>query len=49
LAEGLTVLKGNFDENDIDELFPGNAKKMLKMMISGDIIIELGYGKFKAI
>ena len=49
LAEGLTAMKGSFDENDIEELFPGNGKKMMKMIISADIVIEMGYGKFKAI
>jgi hypothetical protein len=49
LANGLTTMKGTFDERDIDELFPGEGKKMLKMMISADIVINVGYEKFKAI
>jgi len=49
LAEGLTKIKGSFGEKDINELFPGKGEKFIKMMMSADIIIELGYGKFKAI
>jgi len=49
LADGLTKIKGSFGEKDINELFPGKGEKFIKMMMSADIIIELGYGKFKAI
>ena len=49
LADGLTKIKGSFGEKDINELFPGKGEKFMKMMMSADIVIELGYGKFRAI
>jgi hypothetical protein len=49
LANGLTKLKGSFNEGDIEELFPGKGEKMMKMMMSGEIIIESADGKFKAL
>ncbi|MCL2142743.1 MAG: hypothetical protein FWH44_00560 [Methanomassiliicoccaceae archaeon] len=49
LAEGLTKIKGTFTQDDIEELFPGEGKKMMKMMISGDIIIETEYERYKAV
>ena len=46
LAEGLTRIKGHFTEEDVEELFPGEGEKMIKMMISADIIIEIKFGTF---
>jgi hypothetical protein len=49
LADGLDRIKGTFKESDIEELFPGEGKKIVKMMISADIIIEFEYGTFRTI
>jgi DNA-directed RNA polymerase subunit RPC12/RpoP len=49
LADGLTGIKGSFDKEDVEELFPGKGEKMLKMMISGDIIIEIGNEKYRSL
>ncbi|MCL1984538.1 MAG: hypothetical protein FWG58_03970 [Methanomassiliicoccaceae archaeon] len=49
LADGLTRIKGQFTVGDVEELFPGEGERMIKMMISGGIIIELGYGEYKAV
>jgi len=49
LANGLTRLYGTFKESDVEELFPGEGKKMIKMMISADVIIEVSYGMYKAL
>ena len=49
LAVGLTDIKGDFNEKDVEELFPGKGEQMMRQMISGHLIIELGYGRFKAV
>jgi hypothetical protein len=49
LANGLTKIRGSFDGDDIEELFPGKGEKMIKMMMGGEIIIESGDGKYKAL
>ena len=49
LAEGLTLIKDGFTENDVDELFPGEGERIIKMMISADIIIEIKFGTFRIV
>ena len=49
IAKGLTRIKGNFTEKDVDDLFPGKGEQMIKNMISADIIIETGYGNYRGI
>jgi hypothetical protein len=47
LAEGLTRIKGCFDGNDLEELFPGTGEQLMRMMISADIVIEIKTGTFR--
>jgi RNA polymerase subunit RPABC4/transcription elongation factor Spt4 len=49
LAAGLTRIKKEFTENDVDELFPGKGEQMLKQMILCDAVIEIRFGFFKAV
>jgi len=49
LAAGLTRINGDFDENDVEASFPGEGEQMIGMMISQGIVIELGYGRYRAV
>jgi hypothetical protein len=49
VAEGLTKIKDTFTEEDVEDLFPGKGEQMLRNMISADLIIEIGYGRYRAI
>ncbi|MDR0335197.1 MAG: hypothetical protein LBH69_04860 [Methanomassiliicoccaceae archaeon] len=49
LAYGLTKMRGSFNEDDINELFPGKGEKMIRMMIDGELIIESPDGKYVAL
>ena len=49
LAKGLTDIRKEFSEYDIEELFPGKGEQMLKQMISADIVIEIRFGWYKAL
>ena len=49
LAAGLTRIKGDFDEKDVEDLFPGKGEQMIRQMIKGELIIETGYGRFKTV
>jgi hypothetical protein len=47
LANGLTRIKGEFNEKDVEELFPGKGKAMLSNLISADLVIEIRFGMYK--
>jgi len=49
LAKGLTDIKQNFTEDDVEELFPGEGGKLMKQMIASDTVIEVSHGRFKAV
>jgi len=49
LAKGLTKIKNEFTEDDVDDLFPGKGEQMLKQMILCDAVIEIRFGFFKAL
>ena len=49
LAAGLTKIKKEFTEKDIEELFPGKGEQILKNMISSDTVIETHYGRYRAV
>ena len=49
LAQGLTRIKGEFTETDVDGLFPGEGKKLLEQMAACDVVIELRHGTYKAV
>ena len=47
IAKGLTDIKGEFTKNDIEELLPGEGERLLKQMISADIVIEVQCGRYR--
>ena len=49
LANGLTKMNGTFTCADVEELFPGKGKEMIKSMTDCGIVIEPEHGKYKAI
>jgi len=49
LAKGLTRIRGEFTEDDVDGLFPGEGDKLLEQMASCDLIIQLRHGTYKAV
>jgi len=49
LANGLTRIRGEFSEKDVNELFPDDGERLLKQMVSCDIVIELHHGTYKAV
>lgn len=49
LARGLTDIRNEFTELDVEELFPGKGEQMMKQMISADIVIEIRFGWYKAL
>ena len=49
IADGLTKIKSSFTVSDVEELFPREGEKMVRMMISGGIVIELGYGEYRSV
>lgn len=49
LAAGLTRIRKEFGEADLEYLFPGEGERMMEQMIAADLVIETGYGKFRAV
>jgi len=49
LAAGLTKIYGDFIEDDVETSFPGKGEQMIRMMISLGVVIELGYGRYRAV
>ena len=49
LADGLTRIYGDFDEDDVDASFQGKGERMIGMMVSHGIVIELGHGRYRSV
>lgn len=46
LADGLTSILGSFSLEDVEEIDPKNAGKILKAMIDSGLVYESGPGRF---